>query len=189
MNLISLFINSVLIENVILMKYLGICPMVGTYHREKSTLYSGIIVTFVILVTSLMSYLIYYYILVPSNTTYLRTIIFILVIALLIQLIQLIMKKVMNNTYLLIQNYLPFITTNCAVLGILLLIVQKEYNLSQTIVYALGSSIGFTLITYIFSSIRERLDSSPIVKAFRGFPIGLITIGIMSMIFSRYIGG
>jgi len=186
LNLISLFITSILTGNVVLNKFLGICPFIGTSNREKNALGMGVSVSIVVTISSILTYLIYHYILVPTNTTYLRTIIFILIIASLVQLIEILLKKYFNSLYKALGLYLPLITTNCAVLGIALLNI--DHSFLEVIVFSIGSSLGFTLVIYIFSTIRERMETAHIPKSFQGYPIALITAAIMALIFSRYGG-
>lgn len=188
MNLISLFISSILTQNIVLTKFLGICPFVGVSNKEKSAFGMGLAVIFVIIISSIITYFLYHYLLLPSNTEYLRTILFILVIASFVQLTEIIVKRYFNSLYQLLGLYLPLITTNCAVLGIILLNVYNEYTFIETLVFSLGSSLGFLLVIYIFSTMRERMEGTPIIKSFKGFPIALITAGIMAMIFGRYVG-
>ena len=152
MNLISLFITSVLTENIVLTKFLGLCPFFGNSKKEKTALAMGLCVT---LVTTLSS---------------------------------LIIKNKYKKLYKSLGIYLSLITTNCAVLGVVLLNINNNYNLLETIVYSLGSSIGFMLVIYVFSTIRERLEQSDIPKCFQGIPIALITASIMALIFERYTG-
>lgn len=188
MNLISLFIASILTQNLVLTKFLGVCPFVGVSDQEKSAVGMGLAVTLVILTASIFTYFIHYYILVPTNTEYLRIIVFILVIASLVQLIEIVMRKYWPHLYEVLGIYLPLITTNCAVLGAVLLNIFNNYNLKQTIVFAMGSGLGFFLVIYIFSTLRERIKQAPLPQAVAGLPIALITAGIMALIFSRYTG-
>jgi Na+-translocating ferredoxin:NAD+ oxidoreductase subunit A len=188
MNLLPIFISSILTENIVLTKFLGICPFVGVSNKRKSALGMGLAVTFVVFVSSIITFLIYHYVLVPSNTEYLRTILFILVIASFVQLTEIVVKRFFEPMHKILGIYLPLITTNCAVLGIILLTIFNELNFLEALTFAVGSSLGFILVIYIFSTIRERLEGAPIIKSFQGFPIALITAGIIAMIFSRYIG-
>lgn len=188
MNLISLFIASILAENIILTRFLGMCPFFGISKKEEGTLGLGLAVVLVVTLASVTTYFLYYQILVPSGTEYLKTILFILVIASFVQLLDIIIKKVNKPLHELLGIYLPLITTNCAVFGIVLLNIESEYTLSEVITYALGSSIGFMLIIYIFGTIREKLEHAPIIRSFRGLPIAFITAFIMALVFARYIG-
>lgn len=187
MNLISLFITGLLTENVVLSKFLGICPFMGSSNKEKTAFYMGSSVTIVVTISSIMTYLIYHYILVPTNTTYLRTLMFILIIAFMVQLIELLLKRFFPKVHKSLGIYLPLITTNCAVLGITLLNINNNFGFVETLVYSISSSLGFTLVIYIFASIRERLEVCDVPKYFKGIPIALITAFIMSLLFGRYI--
>ena len=189
MNLISIFIVSILTENVVLTKFLGICPFIGNSKDSKNAVMMGIAVTGVVTISSLITYLLYYYVLVPSDTTYLKTIVFILVIASMVQIVEIIIRNKSKKLYDALGIYLPLITTNCAVLGTVLLNINNSFTLLETLIFSFGSGIGFTLVIYIFSTIRERLDTSNVPKPFKGTPIALITASIMALIFSRYIGG
>ena len=186
MNLISIFISGLLTSNVVLNKFLGICPFIGTSKKKKNALDMGISVMIVVVLSSIITYLIYNYILVPTNTTYLKTIMFILVIASLVQTLELLLKRFFKKIYSSLGLYLPLITTNCCVLGIVLLNIDNGYNLYEMLVYSVSSSLGFTLVIYIFSSIRERLDNLNIPKCFKGTPIALIVAAIMSLLFMRF---
>jgi electron transport complex protein RnfA len=189
MNLISLFITSVLTENIVLNKFLGMCPFFGVSKKEKGALGMGVAIVLVVTLSSLTTYFIYYNVLVPSKTEYLKTILFILVIASFVQLLDIIIKKFFTTLKDLFGIYLPLITTNCAVLGIVLLNIQNDYNIYEVLTFALGSSIGYMLVIYIFGTMRERLEHAPIIKSFKGLPIAFITAFIMALIFTRYIGG
>ena len=188
MNLISLFLVSVLTENVVLTKFLGICPFLGSSKKGKTALGMGIAVITVVTLSSLITYLLYHYVLVPSNTTYLRTVLFILVIASFVQMLELLIQKYSPNLYKSLGIYLPLITTNCAVLGITLLNIDSEYNLLETLVYSFGSSLGFCLVIYVFSSLRERLEETNVPKFMKGYPIAFVTAFIMALVFGRYVG-
>ena len=186
MNLISLFITSLLTENIVLTKFLGLCPFFGNSSKEESAISMGICVTIIITLSSIITYFIYNYILVPTNTTYLTTLMSILVIASLVQLLVLIIKSKYKKIYKGLGIYLSLITTNCAVMGVSLLGINNNYNLVQTIIYSLGSSLGFTLVIYVFATMRERLKNVP--KSFEGIPIAFIIAAIMALIFERYTG-
>ena len=187
MNLISLFITSILTENIVLTKFLGICPFVGTSKKEETAFKMGIAVTIVVTLSSIITYLLYTYLLVPTDTTYLKTLMFILVIASLVQLLEIVIKRYSKNLYKAFGIYLPLITTNCAVLGITLLNINNGFNFSEMLVYSIGSSIGFTLVIYLFSIIREYLAKKDVPKIFKGAPIAFITAGIMALIFGRIV--
>jgi len=188
MNLISLFISAMLVENVVLTRFLGLCPFVGVSSKEKSAIHMGISVTLVTVISSIITYAIYHLILVPTDTTYLINIMFVFIIAAFVQMLELILKKHFPKIHESLGIYLPLITTNCAVLGIVLLNINNKLNFLEMIIYSLGSSLGFTLVLYIFSTVRESLDKKSIHKNFKGFPIAMITIGIMALLFSRLMG-
>lgn len=183
MNLISLFVTSILTENIVLTKFLGICPFMGTSSKEKQALGMGVSVTAVVMISSIITYALYHLLLVPTDTTYLTTIMFILVIASMVQICSLVLKKYFPKLHQSLGIYLPLITTNCAVLGITLLNVNSDYNFIEMLIYSLGSSLGFTFVIYIFASIRSRLDNVP--ECFKGYPIAFIVAGIMALVFGR----
>lgn len=187
MNLINLFIVSLLTENIVLTKFLGICPFVGTGNKEKNAIGMGLSVMLVVTLSSIITYFLYYNLLVPTNTEYLKTILFILVIASLVQLVEMLLKRYMPSLHKALGIYLPLITTNCAVLGITLLNITNNYSFIEMLVYSISSSLGFTLVIYIFSTIRERIEICDVPKSFKGYPIALITASIMALVFSRYI--
>lgn len=187
MSLINLFLTSILSQNIILTKFLGICPFIGASNREKNAFHMGVAVTLVMTLSSIITYFIYYYILEPTNTVFLKTIMFILVIAIMVQLMELILKKYLPTIYKTLGLYLPFIITNCAVFGVTLLVINNAYTFIETIFFSFGSSIGFTLVVYIFSTIREKLETSDISPSFKGVPIALLTAAIMSLVFGRYL--
>lgn len=185
MNLINLFITSLLTENIVLTKFLGICPFVGTSKKEDTAFKMGLAVTIVVTLSSIITYLLYTYLLVPTDTTYLKTLMFILVIASLVQLLEMIIKRYSKNLYKSFGIYLPLITTNCAVLGITLLNINNGFNFIQMLVYSIGSSLGFTFVIYLFATIREYLNNKDIPASFRGAPIAFITAGIIALVFGR----
>ncbi|MDD4036314.1 MAG: RnfABCDGE type electron transport complex subunit A [Bacilli bacterium] len=186
MSLITLFFTSILVENIILTKFLGLCPFLGMSNKEEGALSMGIAITVVMTIASFITYLIYHYLLIPYDIEYLKVIVFILVIASIVQIMEILIRKFLPKVYDLFGIYLPLITTNCAILGVVLLNTTKDYNLLESLVFALGSSMGYMLVLYIFSNIRERIEDSPIPKAFKGIPIALITAGIIAIIFGRY---
>ncbi len=181
----SIFLTALITENVILTKFLGICSFLGTSNKEKNAIGMGISITFVTLITSILTYLINKYILIPTNSTYLQTMTFILVLACFVQITELIIKKYFKDLHKSLGIYLPLITTNCAVFGIILTNIKMEYTLIESILNALGSALGFVLVLYIFSLLREKIENNDIIKSFKGVPIALITAGIMALIFTR----
>lgn len=188
MNLISIFTMSILSGNIILNKFLGICPFIGTSKDEHNAIHMGLSVTLVITLSSIITYILYHYVLIPTNTTYLKTVMFVLIIACIVQGFELIIKKTNKKLYNSLGIYLPLITTNCAVLGTVLLNISNDYTLIETLIFSIGSSIGFTIVIYIFASIRERLITCKVPSSFKGVPIAFITASIMALIFTRYIG-
>ena len=187
MNLINLLITSIFSSNIVLSRFLGICPFMGSSKSVKNAINMGLSVIFVVTLSSILSYFIYYKILIPTNTIYLKTVMFVLVIACIVQAFELILKKTNKKLYNLLGIYLPLITTNCAVLGVVLLNINNNYNLLETIIFSLGSSIGFMLVISIFATIRERLSEINVPKRFEGVPIAFITASIMALIFTRYV--
>ena len=186
--LVPIALTALLVQNVILSQFFGICPFIGVSKKTESAIGMGLAVTFVMVVSSSVSWLVYEYILVPCDMTYMRTITYILVISSLVQFVEMVVKKFSPKLYKLLGVYLPLITTNCAVLGIAVLSIDNQYNLIETIVFSLFSALGFTLVIYLFSVIRERLELAPIPEALRGVPIALITASIMSIIFMGFGG-
>ena len=186
--LVPIALTALLVQNVILSQFFGICPFIGVSKKTESAIGMGLAVTFVMVVSSSVSWLVYEYILVPCDMTYMRTITVILVISSLVQFVEMVVKKFSPKLYKLLGVYLPLITTNCAVLGIAVLSIDNQYNLIETIVFSLFSALGFTLVIYLFSVIRERLELAPIPEALRGVPIALITASIMSIIFMGFGG-
>ena len=185
MSLFSIFVTALITENIVLTKFLGICSFLGTSNKEKNAIGMGISVTFVVLISTIITYLINKFILIPTSSSYLQTITFILVIACFVQITELVIKKYFKDLYKSLGIYLPLITTNCAVFGIILTNIKMDYNLITAIVNSLGSSLGFILVIYIFSLLREKIENNDILKSFKGIPISLIIAGIMALIFAR----
>ena len=187
-NIFALIIGAILVNNVVLAQFLGICPFLGVSKDVKSSLGMGGAVLFVMLLATLVTYLIYYNILVPLNLTYLQTIAYILVIAGLVQMVEIILKKIAPALYQPLGVFLPLITTNCAVLGVAILVVQKNMNLLESVVYAASIAIGFTLALVIFAGIREQMELTGVPKGMKGVPIALVTAGILAMAFMGFNG-
>ena len=186
--LAALLVTSVLINNAILNQFLGMCPFMGVSKKRSSALGMGIAVVFVIVVASIVTYALYYLVLVPLGITYMKLITFILVIASLVQLCEMFIKKTSPALYKSLGVYLPLITTNCVVLNCCLANISNGYTIAQMIVYSVGTPLGFALVLYIFSSIRERLETSDVTRSFIGNPIALIVAAIMAMAFSGLAG-
>lgn len=183
MSFFVIFIGAALVNNIILTQFLGICPFLGVSKKSDQAIGMGAAVTFVIFIASLMAYVINAYVLVPFEIEYMQTIAFILLIASLVQFVEMVIKKYSPSLYKSLGVFLPLITTNCAVLGTANNIVTKNFDLLETIVYSIGISIGFTLVMFIFSTLRERLEQAPMPQSFKGNPIALITAGIMALAF------
>lgn len=187
-DLITLAFTALLIENVLLFRFLGVCPFLGVSKKRESAIGMGMAVIFVIVLATTVSWLVYYYILDQFDLIYMRTIVFIFVIASLVQIVEMFMKKVLPALYKSLGIFLPLITTNCAVLGVAILAVDKEYNFLEMLVFALASSAGFLLVMFIFSALREKMESAPTPKGFKGIPIALVTAAVLAMVFGR-LGG
>ncbi|HAZ91392.1 MAG TPA: electron transport complex subunit RsxA [Eubacterium sp.] len=186
--IIFIMITAALINNVVLSQFLGLCPFLGVSKKSSSALGMGVAVTFVITISSLIASLIYKFLLMPLDLTYLNTIVFILVIAALVQFSELVIKKYSPKLYDALGVYLPLITTNCAVLGVVLLNVQNSYNILESVANGFATSVGFTLAICILAGIRERIDESEVPLPFRGMPIVMITAGLMSIAFIGFAG-
>lgn len=186
MNLLQIFITSAFTENIILTKFLGICPLIGTSKKESSAIGMGISVLIVMLISSIITYLIYNYILIPTNTIYLRTLLFILVISSMVQIIKTVIKKYFLKLDELFGIFLPLIATNCAILGTTLLNVNNNFNFVEMFIFTIGAGIGYLIVIYLFSTIRERLDRAKVPNCFKGVPIALIIISIISLLFSSF---
>jgi electron transport complex protein RnfA len=187
-NLFSLFIAAALVNNIVLVQFLGICPFLGVSSRISTALGMGAAVMFVMTLASIVTFLIQNLILIPLHITFLQTVAFILVIAGLVQMVELIIKKVSPVLYQALGVFLPLITTNCAILGVALLVVRNGYNLGEGVVFAVASSVGFTLALFIFAGIRERLEFAELPKAMKGAPISLVTAGLLALAFMGFQG-
>ena len=187
-NIFALIIGAIFANNVVLAQFLGVCPFLGVSKDVKSSIGMGGAVLFVMLLATLVTYLIYYYILVPLNLGYLQTIAYILVIAGLVQMVEIVLKKIAPALYQALGVFLPLITTNCAVLGVAILVVQKNMNLLESVVYAASIAVGFTLALVIFAGIREQMELTGVPKGMKGVPIALVTAGILAMAFMGFNG-
>lgn len=186
--LLLLFIGGILVNNFVLSRILGICPFLGVSNKIETSVGMGLAVTFVMGLASVMTYLVYYYIMVPLKLEYLQTLVFILVIAALVQFVEMMIQKISPPLYSALGVYLPLITTNCAVLGVAILNIQEKYNLLETLVNGVAGALGFMLAIVLMAGIRERVDSSDTPKALKGFPITLITAGLMAVAFMGFSG-
>ena len=187
-NLIALAFSAFIIQNIILTQFLGICPFIGVSTKRSSALGMGFAVIFVMLISSTVTWALYHFVLDALDITYMRTIVFILVIASLVQMVETFLKKVSPSLYKALGIYLPLITTNCAVLGVAVLNITNDYSFVEMIVFTGFIGLGFLFVMYIFSMIREKLDFAPVPKAFKGAPIALIVAAILAIIFTRFGG-
>lgn len=186
--LLVIIISSVFVNNFVLSRFLGICPFLGVSKKIETALGMGMAVTFVMTLASAFSYMVYNWILVPTQKEYLYTIAFILVIASLVQFVEMVIQKVSPSLYSALGVYLPLITTNCAVLGVAVINMQSNYSLLESVVSGFSAAIGFTMGIVLFAGIRERTQHNKILKAFEGFPIALITAGLMAIAFLGFQG-
>jgi len=183
---IGIFITYIFINNFILTQFLGLCPFIGVSKNSESAIGMGMAVTFVMGMASVISWLVYNFLLLPLNLTYLQTLSFILVIAALVQLVEMVIQKNSPSLYQALGIFLPLITTNCAVLGIALINITQGYNLMQSFTAGIAGGLGFTLALILMSNIRERLELHPVVKVFKGVPITFITGGLMALAFMAF---
>ncbi|MBN1463343.1 MAG: electron transport complex subunit RsxA [Paludibacteraceae bacterium] len=188
MDYINIIILALFVNNVVLAQFLGICPFLGVSNKIPTALGMGAAVVFVMALANLATYFVYSYVLVPLQIEFMQTISFILVIAALVQMVEIILKKMSPPLYQALGIYLPLITTNCAVLGIALLAITKEYDLIHSVIYASMTAIGFTLAMVIMAGIREQLQLVTIPKGMRGVPIVLVTAGLLAMAFMGFSG-
>ena len=188
MEFLLIFISAIFVNNIILSQFLGICPFLGVSQKVNTSLGMGAAVAFVMTLATIVTYLVQYYILNPLGLQYLQTIAFILVIAALVQMVEIILKKVSPALYQALGIFLPLITTNCAVLGVAILVIQKDYSLLQSIVYAFSTAIGFALAITVFAGIREQLSLVKIPKGMQGVSIVLVTAGLLSLAFMGFSG-
>lgn len=187
-SLFVILVSSILVNNYVLSRNLGICPFLGVSKQVETAFGMGMAVTFVMTLAGTTTYLIQEFILNNLGLGYMQTVTFILVIAALVQLVEMVIQKSSPTLYQSLGVYLPLITTNCAVLGVALLNIQEGYNLIETIINSAGAAIGFSLAIVLFAGIRERLELSDIPEAFKGFPIALFTASLMSMAFIGFVG-
>jgi electron transport complex protein RnfA len=188
MDIINIIILALLVNNVVLAQFLGICPFLGVSQKTSTAIGMGGAVIFVMALANLVTYLIQFYILNPLGIGFMQTITFILVIAGLVQIVEIVLKKSSPSLYQALGIYLPLITTNCAVLGIAILAIQKDYNLVYSVVYAAATAVGFTLALVLMAGIREQLELTGYPKGMKGFPLALVTAGLLSLAFMGFAG-
>ena len=180
---ISIFITAIFVNNIVLAQFLGICPFLGVSKKVSTAIGMGAAVTFVMTIATIVTYLLQKYLLDAAGLQFMQTIIFILVIAALVQMVEIILKKVSPPLYQALGVFLPLITTNCAILGVAILVIQKDYNLMDSVVFAISTAIGFTLAMVLFAGIREQLSMTKVPKAMQGIPIALVVAGLLAMAF------
>ena len=188
MEYLLMFIAAVFVNNIVLSQFLGICPFLGVSKKVSTALGMAGAVAFVLVLATIVTYLANACILVPFGLEYLRTITFILIIAALVQMVEIVLKKVSPALYQALGVFLPLITTNCCILGVAILVIQKDYNLLESVVYAFSNAIGFGFALVLFAGLREQIEFSETPKAMKGMPIALVTAGIMAMAFMGFSG-
>lgn len=185
---LSIIFSAILVNNIVFALFLGICPFIGVSKNLESAFGMSMAVTFVMAVATAVTWLLQHYVLLPLGLVYIQTIAFILVIAVLVQMLEIIMKKISPALYAALGVFLPLITTNCAVLGVAILVVRNGLNLGESLVYAFATAIGFTMAISIFAGIREQLARTEVPAAMRGVPIALICAGLLAMAFIGFSG-
>ena len=183
-----IFVAAVFVNNVVFSQFLGICPFLGVSKKIDTALGMGAAVTFVLALSTICTFLLQRFVLEPLDMVYMQTISFILVIAALVQMVEIILKKVSPALYQALGVFLPLITTNCCVLGVAILVIQKDFNLLESIVYAISIALGFTLALVVFAGIREQLSRTELPPAMKGIPIALISAGLLAMAFMGFSG-
>lgn len=184
--LFAVVIGAIFVNNVVLSQFLGICPFLGVSSKVETSLGMGMAVTFVMALSSIVTWALQNYILVPFDIVYMQTIVFILVIAALVQMVEIVLKKVSPSLYQALGIFLPLITTNCAVLGVAIIAVQKDFDLLTSVVYSVSIAVGFAVALVLFAGIRERLETEDVPAGMRGVPIALITAGLLAMAFMGF---
>jgi electron transport complex protein RnfA len=188
MEYFAIIIGAIFVSNIVLAQFLGICPFVGVSGKLSTSVGMGGAVLFVMTLATIVTWVLQYYVLNPFGLGFMQTIVFILVIASLVQMVEIILKKVSPPLYQALGVFLPLITTNCAVLGVAILTIQKEFNLMEGVVFSIANAIGFTLAIVLFSSVREHLDLMEVPKGMRGVPIALVVAGILALAFMGFTG-
>ena len=188
MEYILIFISAIFVNNIVLSQFLGICPFLGVSKKVDTAMGMGAAVAFVLTLATIVTFLLQHYILVPMHIEYLQTISFILVIAALVQMVEIILKKISPSLYQALGIFLPLITTNCAVLCVAILVIQKDFSLIESVVYAFSTAIGFALALIVFAGLREQLALTNVPKGMRGMSIVLITAGLLSLAFMGFSG-
>lgn len=185
---LSIIVTAIFVNNIVFAQFLGICPFIGVSRKLSSAVGMGGAVTFVMALATLVTWFLQTYVLVPLELQFMQTIVFILVIAALVQMLEIILKKVAPGLYMALGVFLPLITTNCAVLGVAILVTQKGFDLGQSLAYAIATALGFTLALTIFAGIREQLTLVDVPEAMKGTPIALLCAGLLAMAFMGFAG-
>lgn len=185
---LSIIITAIFVNNIVFAQFLGICPFLGVSKRLSSAVGMGMAVMFVMTLSTCVTWLLQNYVLAPLSITYLQTIVFILVIASLVQMLEIVIKKIAPSLYSALGVFLPLITTNCAVLGVAILVIQKDFSIGESIVYAVATAVGFTLALVLFAGIREHLQIVDVPKPMRGVPIALVCAGLLALAFMGFSG-
>ncbi len=188
MEYILIFISAIFVNNIVLSQFLGICPFLGVSKKVDTALGMGAAVAFVMTLATVVTFLVQTYVLNPMGLQYLQTLAFILVIASLVQMVEIVLKKVSPSLYQALGIFLPLITTNCAVLGVAILVIQKDFNLLQAVVYAFSTALGFALALTVFAGLREQLSLVKVPKGMSGMAIVLVTAGLLSLAFMGFSG-
>lgn len=188
MEYLIIIIAAIFVNNVVLSQFLGICPFLGVSNRISTSAGMAGAVTFVIVLATIVTFLLQYYVLNPLGVGFMQTIVFILVIAALVQMVEIMLKKLSPALYQALGIFLPLITTNCAVLGVAILVIKKNYNLLEGVVFGASNAVGFGLALVIMAGIREQLDLANVPKGMKGVPIALLTAGILALAFMGFAG-
>ena len=188
MSIFLIFVSAMMVNNILLIRFIGLCSFFGVSNRMETSIGMGMAVIFVMVIASIVSWIVYHYVLIPFHLEFLRTATFILTIASLVQLEEMVIRKNSPNLYRAMGIYLPLITTNCAILAVAFLNIDYNLSFFKSIVYSLGVSLGYTLAIVMFAGIRERVDIAPLPRAFKGYPIAFITASLMSLAFLGFKG-
>ncbi|MBL6989723.1 MAG: RnfABCDGE type electron transport complex subunit A [Bacteriovoracaceae bacterium] len=188
MEYILIIIGSIFVNNIVLTQFLGICPFLGVSNKISTAVGMGGAVIFVMVLATIVTYLLRTFLLIPLGIGFMQTVVFILVIAALVQMVEIILKKIAPPLYQALGIFLPLITTNCAVLGVSILVIQKEYSLIQGVVFAFANAVGFTLALLLFAGLREHMELMSIPKGMKGVPISLVVAGLLSLAFMGFTG-
>lgn len=188
MDYFVIIVSAIFVSNIVLTQFLGICPFLGVSTRVSTSIGMGGAVLFVMTLATMVTWILQYYVLEPMGLVFMQTIVFILVIAALVQMVEIILKKISPSLYQALGIFLPLITTNCAVLGVAILTVQKHFDLMEGVVFSMSTAVGYTMALVIFAGIREHLDMIEVPKGMRGIPIALVTAGILALAFMGFTG-